>query len=49
MHELLSFIGEHPVTSVAIAAFAAVVTLIVVSGICAAWSEYLDHKYGELR
>ena len=46
MHELLSFIGEHPITSVSIAA---VVTLIVVSGICAAWSDYLDRKYGELR
>lgn len=46
MHELLSFIGEHPITSVAIAA---VVTLIVVAGIVGAWSEYLEHKYGELR
>jgi len=40
MHELLAFIGSHPVLSFA-------VFVVVVIAVLAARSEYLDRKHGD--
>jgi hypothetical protein len=39
MHELLSFIGAHPILTV-------IVVAIITIGVCAHLSERLERKYG---